>query len=365
MSFTAFSDTMTNTNSGYGGTANGTDVREVIPVASLSTAYKGMVTASIIIKSQTGTSGNLDGAYIGGTGGGANNVNFKGDQAQITWAGSASLALSGATTYTASDQSAPFFYDPAVALVISLHFSGTTDTAASSTSGIGANTNNYQLNTASQVGLTTPAGSYTGDAFYSWVQSVILTPATAGNLAMSRQYFMDTLADPPVANLSAVVATTETLLWLPAQYTPIAANDARPGKMYKVSAGGIISTAGSASTLIVTPRFGNSATVGTNITMGASGAQNMPLSMSNVAWYLEFMAVIRTVGAPGVNSTVMGTGFFTMAGVAGTIANTTSLPFGGTSATVDVSIGCGIAISTTLSVAGSITPMFACIQSLN
>src|SRR5882724_10683369 len=83
---------------------------------------------------------------------------------------------------------------------------------------------------------------------------------------MSRQYFMDTLADPPIANLTAVVATTETALWSVSNYTPIAANDCRPGKIYKVTAGGIMSFAAT-GTLTITPRFG--LVIG-GITMGAN-----------------------------------------------------------------------------------------------
>jgi len=116
-SFTAFTNTMTNTNSGYGGQSPGCDVREVIPVASLSGSYKGWVTASIVIKSQTGSNGTLASAWIGGSGGGTHNVNFKGDQAKVKWSGSNSLSLSGAQTYSASDQTAPFFYDATVPLV--------------------------------------------------------------------------------------------------------------------------------------------------------------------------------------------------------------------------------------------------------
>jgi hypothetical protein len=182
---------------------------------------------------------------------------------------------------------------------------------------------------------------------------------------MSRQYFMDTLADPPLANLSAVVATTETLLWLPAQYTPIPANDLRPGKMYKVTAGGIITTA-TTGTLTITPRYGASATFSSNTTMGASIAQTVPTSAVTASpWYLEFTMVCRTLGAPGANSTVMGTGSFGMNGTGATLTGGPALLFGGTSATIDASIQGGIAIDTTLTVAGSITPMFACIQSLN
>lgn len=179
---------------------------------------------------------------------------------------------------------------------------------------------------------------------------------------MSRQYFSDVLADPPIANLTAVVATSETTLWNTAQYTPIPGNDCRPGKIYQVTAGGIMSFA-STGTLILTPRFG--LTVAAGITMGASVvALTTPGVTTNQPWLLEFYCVCRTMGAPGVNSTVIGTGaFHTGIPAAGSLPATQT--FGGTSATVDVSIATGITIGWTLSVAGTVTPQFAFIRSLN
>lgn len=179
---------------------------------------------------------------------------------------------------------------------------------------------------------------------------------------MSRQYFQSLTVDPPIANLSAVTATTETALWSAASYTPIAANDGFAGKVYLVTAGGIMSFA-STGTLIITPRWG--LTVGAGITMGASPvALTTPGATTNVPWLLKFYACVRTVGAPGTNSTVIGTGEFNTG-----IPSAGSLPatqtFGGTSATVDLSIASGITIGWTLSVAGTVTPQYAFIQSLN
>lgn len=178
---------------------------------------------------------------------------------------------------------------------------------------------------------------------------------------MARQNFMDLLAEPPIANLTAVTATTETALWSTARYTPIAANDAKAGKIYKVTAGGIMSFAAT-GTLILTPRWG--LTTG-GVTMGASVvALTTPGATTAHPWWLEFVAVVRTIGDPGANSTVMGTGFFCTG-----IPSAGSLPatqtFGGTSATVDVSVATGITIGWTLSVAGTVTPQFAFIQALN
>jgi hypothetical protein len=179
---------------------------------------------------------------------------------------------------------------------------------------------------------------------------------------MARQYFADFTADPPLANLTVIVATTETALWNAAQFTPISANDCRPGKVYRVTAGGIVST-GASGTLIITPRFG--LTVGAGVTMGASGAQTVPVSVTNVPWLLDFLCVCRAVGAAGANSTVVGTGRFTMQGTLATAGSGTTVAFGGTPATVDVSVATGITIGWTLSVAGSCTPQFAFIQPLN
>ena len=178
---------------------------------------------------------------------------------------------------------------------------------------------------------------------------------------MSRQYFMDTLVDPPIANLAAIVATTETALWNVPAFSPIAPNDCRPGKIYKVTSGGIVTT-GASGTLTITPRFG---TTVAGVTMGASIAQTVPVSLTNVPWELSYTMVCRTVGLPGTNSTVIGTGTFSMAGTAATAGSGMNVNFGGTSATVDVSIATGVCIGWTLSVAGSVTPQYVFIQSLN
>lgn len=178
---------------------------------------------------------------------------------------------------------------------------------------------------------------------------------------MGRQYFQDLLAEPPLANLAAITATTETALWSAAQYTPIFANDGRAGKAYLVRAGGIVTFAATGA-LTITPRFGLT-TGGT--TLGASIAQTVPGAITNQPWILEFYLFVRSLGAPGANSTVYGTGAFTSNGT-GTATNTGfGLAFGGTQATVDLSIASGLTFGWTLSVAGSVTPGYAVIQSLN
>jgi hypothetical protein len=182
---------------------------------------------------------------------------------------------------------------------------------------------------------------------------------------VSRQYFEDVLVDPPLADLTAVTATAETGLWLPALYTPVPAfgqNGPTAGKIYRVTAGGILSTAGS-GTLTITPRYGLT-TAG--VTLGASVAQTVPINLTAVPWALEFTLVFRAIGVTASTSTCVGTGFFASAGTAATAGSAFQLAFGGTTVTTaDTTINNGIFIGWTLSVAGSVTPKYAFIQALN
>lgn len=179
---------------------------------------------------------------------------------------------------------------------------------------------------------------------------------------MGRQTFAEVPADPPIANLTAVVATVETILWNVSRYTPIAANEAKAGKIWRIYAGGLITT-GASGTLTITPRVG--LTVAAGITLGASGAQTVPVSLTNVAWELSLTMICRTIGDPGVNSTFLATGMFSMPGTLATAGSGCNVNFGGTVATADASIATGICIGWTLSVAGSCTPQYAFINPLN
>lgn len=178
---------------------------------------------------------------------------------------------------------------------------------------------------------------------------------------MGRQLFQDgPYLDTYVGNGTALTSTSAEALWLGTQYTPIYANDAKSGKIYCVRAGGILSTAGS-GTLIIEPKFG---AIG-GVTMGASQTVTVPINMTNVAWYLWFDLAIRTIVT--TTSTCIGTGFFVTAPFTSAPAAGIScvVPFGGTSATVDITANSGITISKTLNVAGSVTVMFAYMFSRN
>ena len=180
---------------------------------------------------------------------------------------------------------------------------------------------------------------------------------------MSRQYFADApYADPALASQSAIVATSETVLFPVAQYLPIPASDARVGKSYFGEMGGIFSTAAS-GTLTITPRYG--LTSG-GVTFGASGAQTVPISVTGVPWYLRFVLTFRTVNnGAATSSTALLSGCFWGEGIAATAGSSLVLPFGGTSATVDTTTAQGIWIGWTLSVAGSVTPELCVFGSYN
>ncbi len=185
---------------------------------------------------------------------------------------------------------------------------------------------------------------------------------------MSRQYFMDVIQEPVLADiLTYSTVTTEAMLWPVALITPINAWDCRPGKLYKVTAGGIITLPASTGSITLTPRFGQSATVATNVTMGASGALFSPGATTNRPWVLELNVLCRTVGATaGATSTVMGWGTFMTQGLLTTGSAPFVLTMGGTSASVDVGVATGIGISIIWgTTAGSITTQGAIIQSMN
>lgn len=186
---------------------------------------------------------------------------------------------------------------------------------------------------------------------------------------MSRQYFMDVPnVEPLLADILSVSSlTTEAMLWPVANITPINAFEGRPGKLWKLTAGGIVTLPGNTGTMTLTPRFGQSQTVSSNVTMGASGALTSPGATSNRPWHLDFHCLVRSVAvAGGQNSTVIGWGKFITQGLLTTGSAPFALTLGGSAATVDVGVNTGIGISIIWgTAAGTITTQFAVLQSAN
>ncbi|GEM_PF-1781117 len=157
--------------------------------------------------------------------------------------------------------------------------------------------------------------------------------------------------DCPPASFTAVTASaTETNLWTPAIWTPIPANDMRAGKLYKVCFGGIFTSTATQGVLTWTPRFGQSSTPASNITLGASNATAPAASLTGSAWYGEFTLGIRSLGVAASGATGTGNGFVIVQGAAA--ATGIMYVMGGTVATtLDNTTAQGLIVSLTISVA--------------
>lgn len=183
---------------------------------------------------------------------------------------------------------------------------------------------------------------------------------------MARQYLQDAGAlEPSITDpLAANAATTATNMWNGLRYSLIPAYDARPGKVYMLEAGGLITT-GATGALTIAPLIGTSATTG-GTTLGTSIAQTVPVTSLSGPFYMKLVLVCLTTGDPGgSNATIKGTGFFQSGGVAATANSGLDLTFGGTSATFDHSVNNCIRFDKTLSVAGSMTVQFVIFYAIN
>jgi hypothetical protein len=177
---------------------------------------------------------------------------------------------------------------------------------------------------------------------------------------VARQYLYDdgaleaSISDPLAAN----TATTEVLIVSNSlRYALIPAYDPRPGKIYVLEAGGLITT-GASGTLLINVRIhtASSSTLGNSLTVAIT--QTTPVSSLSGPWYLRMLLEVRATGDPGANSTMMGHGFFLSGGVAATANSGMQIPLGGLAATFDHSVNNTINITKTLSVAGSWTTQY-------
>ena len=183
---------------------------------------------------------------------------------------------------------------------------------------------------------------------------------------MARQYLQDggLLCEPAITDpLAANAATTAVGIYNSLRYALIPAYDPRPGKVYVLEAGGLITTAATGA-LTISPSISTTNAAGT--TLGASIAQTEPVSSLSGPWYMRSVWTVLTTGDPGgANSTIKGTGFFIGGGVAATANSNNTVLFGGTSATFDHSVNQSIWISKTLSVAGSWTTQWVVLYAMN
>lgn len=180
---------------------------------------------------------------------------------------------------------------------------------------------------------------------------------------MSRQYFDDLQNEPlNIANAAVSFTTTELALFPNVAQIAIPAATVCPGKVWRLTAGGIWTSPG-AGTLIITPRWGTSTG---GISLGASPAQTLSAAAAASQWFVIALLMCRTMGLSGANSTFVAQGTFTGQGAIATAASTNNVCFGGTaSAVCDPTLG-GFQLGFTFSTTGaSMTPQIVCLQSLN
>lgn len=142
----------------------------------------------------------------------------------------------------------------------------------------------------------------------------------------SRQYFIEPMAPIMPYDQTAIAGTTEAAMWPVSPWSALVANQLQPGQVYRISAGGVMTVAGSAQgTLTITPRWGTT-TAGTSF--GASVASaTMTAGATNVPWFLEALLMARSAGP---TATAVMNGRFTcdQAGIS-------NLGFGGPITTID------------------------------
>lgn len=168
-----------------------------------------------------------------------------------------------------------------------------------------------------------------------------------------------------LADQTAVTGTSETAMWPTSQYTGWAANQLRAGQVWKLSAFGVLTTAASTpGNITITPRFGASSG---GIALGASVATALVASATNAPWQLEYTLVIRSVGAAGLNSNVVGSGCFRTTIAAIAAATGPSVAFSSTAnVPVDLSVGAGLYMGVTLgSASDQLKTLGVFLESLN
>jgi hypothetical protein len=170
------------------------------------------------------------------------------------------------------------------------------------------------------------------------------------------------LTEPVNAAYPTITATTETAL-IPTALCQIPANEPRAGKIYELTVGGTF-TSGASGTMIITPRYG--LVIG-GTSLGASPTQTIVPSITTAPFLYRCLLAFRSIGLPGVNSTVVCSGKWESGGAIATQSSQTAVAHStvGAAISVDTSIASGLWIGITCSVAPSIIPQWHFWRSLN
>jgi hypothetical protein len=153
-------------------------------------------------------------------------------------------------------------------------------------------------------------------------------------------------AAPPAAFTPVASTNVETNLWVPAIWTPIGANTMAAGSVYQGNAGGVIGTSSVAPTALWTPRCGQSATPGSNVTLGATTASTMIASLAAVPWTWQFTLAIRSLGLAASGATGTGNGYIVIGGLTTAVGVIQSMG-GAVASTIDNTAATGLILSLT------------------
>jgi len=183
---------------------------------------------------------------------------------------------------------------------------------------------------------------------------------------MSRAYYRDLVSEPLAISNSTVTLTaaTDVIIFPNTSQIAIQAADFRPGKVWKLTACGLITTNASASTCVMNVRWGialGSPSMGSSITNG------VPAGQTNVPFLLQVYCICRTLGLTGgTNSSVTANASFIAAGT-GTAAINEAFAVRGTLVTFDAAganVG-GIQVSMNFSLAASLGLHLVTLEALN
>jgi hypothetical protein len=148
------------------------------------------------------------------------------------------------------------------------------------------------------------------------------------------------------ASAAAVANTvTETNLWIPANWTPIAAFDMEAGKKYVVKFGGIMQTTAT-PTYIFKPYVGGSTTPGSNIALGTGPTITAGTIPASSPFFGELSMVVRSVDVNYTAITATGNGFVVVPAAAAAVHQVTA--YGGSvPTTIPNTAASGLVVSIT------------------
>lgn len=161
-------------------------------------------------------------------------------------------------------------------------------------------------------------------------------------------------AYPPAAALSVTSINGTAALWTSSLFTPIPANAILAPEAYRIAVTGNITTVATPGNIGFDPRIGAGSTGGSAVagtSLGASNNVALTASISNAYFYIIGDITMRTVGAPGANSTAIGMFHYASSqNTAGGTAGATNgqighnILFGHTSASFDSSVAGGFSL---------------------